>query len=177
MIRNAAILLLALFLTVFTGTLGLLVPSHVWLPHPLLPAVLFLGVTHDVSVIRGALLTFVMGYLFDLFSGNPMGLQTFVLMGTFATARYAGLRLFMRGTASRLGLTFAVGLLAGVTMLALRAIFELPPPFPVSGVSATVRHVVYPSLTTTLLALPVFALCQWANGLTGRRASADGVRL
>lgn len=177
MIRDVALGLLGLVITVVTGVVGLTVLSHVWLPHPILPVVLFLGVNSDISVVRGAILSFLFGYLLDVHSGNPMGLQTFVAMATFATARYAGFRFFMRGVFSKLLLTLVVSALAGFTILALRAIFETPPPFDAGGVQNTVLHVLPSAVSTTAVAIPVFALCEWVRGLFSNRQASSEVHV
>ena len=76
--------------------------------------------------MRGALVSFVLGYLLDSFCGNPMGLQTFVLTASFIVARGAGLRLFPQGRAFQVLLAFLIAIAFGATVLALRAIFEQP---------------------------------------------------
>jgi rod shape-determining protein MreD len=140
--RNAATLVLGFALLLVQAAVATILPLHPFTPNPLLPIVIYLGVHQDVSLLRGAFLSFFLGYLLDEFCGSPMGLLTFVTVATFMLARGAGLRLFLRGPLFQVGLTFAIGLLSGGTILALRTIFEPPEAFslamPTEGVMGTV---------------------------------------
>lgn len=113
-------------LLVVQTAVATLVPMHGFAPNLLLPIALLLGVNAHVHTVRGAALCFMLGYLFDLFCGNPMGLQTFVLVASFLVARGAGLRLLARGLAFQMFLTFLMAVAAGAVTLALRALFERP---------------------------------------------------
>ena len=84
-------------LLVLEAALGTLIPMHAFAPNLMLPIVIYLGVSPEVQIVRGALISFLLGYLLDSFCGNPMGLQTFVLAASFMVARGAGLRLFPQG--------------------------------------------------------------------------------
>jgi rod shape-determining protein MreD len=122
-------LLLILFgfsLLVLQTALGTLIPMHGFAPNLMLPIAVYLGVSGEVHLVRGALIIFLLGYLLDSFCGNPMGLQTFVLTASFVVARGAGLRLFPEGRLFQVLLSFLIALAFGATVLALRAIFEQP---------------------------------------------------
>ena len=172
--RNAALIALGFGLLVFQTAVGTLISVHPLAPNLLLPMVIYLGVSHDVHIVRGAAISFVLGYLLDSFCGSPMGLQTFVLVATFMVARGAGLRLFMRGPAFQILLTFFVGLLAGGTILALRAIFERPAPFPAGNAWTTVASLVIPSGVTALAAPLVFLAVRRVDALVARRREDAG---
>ncbi|MDD9938007.1 MAG: rod shape-determining protein MreD [Myxococcales bacterium] len=124
---SIGIILLGFSLLVLQTAVSTLVPMYSFAPNLMLPIAIFLGVSHDVHVVRGASLCFVLGYFFDAFCGNPMGLQTFVLVAGFMVARGAGLRFFPQGPAFQIFLTFLMAALSGATVLALRAIFEQQP--------------------------------------------------
>lgn len=128
--RNAGFLAFGFVLLVLQSALAAHVALHPFTPNLLLPIVIFLGVQHDVGILRGALTSFFLGYLLDEFCGSPMGLQTFVLVATFMVARGAGIRLFLRGSLFQVGLVFVASIVAGGTILALRAIFSPADPFP-----------------------------------------------
>jgi len=167
--RNLALIAFGFGLLVLQAVAATLVPVHAVAPNLLLPVVIYLGVSHDVHLVRGAALSFVLGYLLDSFCGSPMGLQTFVMVATFVLARFAGLRLFMRGVPFQVILTFVVSLLAGGTILALRAIFERPTPFPTSTALQMTLTVLGPSVTTALVAPFVFAAVRRVDGISVKR--------
>jgi len=128
--RNVAFIAFGFALLVVQSSIATRLSIHPLTPNLLLPMVIFLGVQQGVHVVRGALLSFLLGDLLDAFCGSPMGLQTFVLVATFMVARGAGIRLFLRGTLFQVVLVFVVALLAGGTILALRGIFSPPEAFP-----------------------------------------------
>lgn len=167
--RSAAFMLLGFGLLVLQAAAGVLLPLGDWAPNLVLPIVIFLGVTNDVHVVRGALLSFVLGYLLDTFCGSPMGLLTFVMVSTFLIVRGAGLNLFMRGPALQILTTFVFALIAGGTILALRAIFEPPAPFPLGDVTQTVASLSAGAATTAVAAPPIFAAIRRIDGLVTRR--------
>jgi len=156
--RNVAIVALGFVILLLQAAVSTLVPLRWLAPNLLLPVVIYLGVTHDLGIARGAALAFVLGYLLDSFCGSPMGLQTFVMVATFLAARGAGLRLFLRGPLFQIGLTFGVGVGSGATVLALRAIFEPPAPFPAGDVWQTSVSLVVPALVTAVFSPLVFGI-------------------
>lgn len=167
--RNAAFVLLGFLVLVLQSAISTRISLDVWSPNLLLPIVLYLGVSHDVHIVRGASLSFVLGYLLDSFSGSPMGLSTFVMVATFLVARGAGLNLLMRGQLFQIVLTFAFGVLAGGAVLALRAIFEPPAPFPITGVIGTVLTVGAGAAITGVLAPVMFFGIRKMDALVTRR--------
>jgi rod shape-determining protein MreD len=112
-----------LLLILETGV-STLVPLYGLAPNLMLPIAIFLGVSAEVHILRGALTSFALGYLLDSFSGTGMGLQTLVLTTTFMVARGAGLRLLPQGRAMQVLLCFMMAMTFGATVFALRAIFE-----------------------------------------------------
>lgn len=167
--RNLALIGLGFALLVLQAAVATLVSVYSFAPNVVLPMVIYLGVSHDVHLVRGAALSFVLGYLLDSFCGSPMGLQTFVLVATFILSRFAGLRLFLRGPLFQITLTFVVGVLAGGTILALRAIFEKPTLFPSTGSWSTIVTLLGPALATALIAPLVFVAVRRVDGLASRR--------
>lgn len=167
--RSAAFVLLGFALLVFQAAFGVLFPLGDWAPNLVLPIVVYLGVTNDVPVVRGAVLSFVLGYLLDSFCGSPMGLQTFVMVATFLIVRGAGLNLFMRGPALQIVAAFVFASISGGTILALRAIFEPPAPFPLGTALPTLRSLVAGAATTALVAPPLFTVIRRMDGLVTRR--------
>jgi rod shape-determining protein MreD len=168
--RSLVLILFGLALLVAQSAAATLLPLHEYAPNLLLPIVIFLGVSHEVPVARGAVLSFVLGYFLDAFCGSSMGLHTFILVATFMAARGAGLRLFFRGPAFQMVLTLVVSLAAGGAILALRAIFEKPAPFPTGHFEDVGWRLLGSSAFTALCAPLIFASVRRIEGLfTPRR--------
>jgi rod shape-determining protein MreD len=168
-VRNAALITLGFLLLVFQAALSTLIPIYAFAPNLVLPVVIYLGVTHEVHVVRGAVLAFILGYLLDAFCGSPMGLHTFILVATFIVARFAGLRFLMRGVFFQAALTFVVALLDGGTILALRAIFEKSSAWNADSVESTALTLLIPALSTALVAPVLFAVVRKIEGALVRR--------
>ncbi|MFW6050983.1 MAG: hypothetical protein ACODAU_07405 [Myxococcota bacterium] len=173
--RSASLVGLGFALLVLQSTLAVLVSWHPLEPNLLLPIVIFLGVSPDVNLVRGAAISFALGYLLDLFSGSLMSLQTFVMVSTFMLVRGAGLRLFLRGPVFQIVLTFVVGVLASGAVLALRAIFEVRPPFPAGAPAETLLSLAAPALVTAVTAPLVFLAAQRIDTVMVRRREDTGV--
>jgi rod shape-determining protein MreD len=167
------LLLFGFALLVVQAAVSTLVPLYSMAPNLMLPIAILLGVSPDVQIVRGTALCFALGYLFDSFCGNPMGLQTFVLVASFMVARGAGLRLFPQGPAFQIFLTFLMALLNGATVMALRAIFEQQP-IPGLGDAAGESGVTLlkSAATTALIAPLVFAGARRIGG-TGVTAKVE----
>ena len=167
--RSLSFVLLGFQLLVLQAAIGVLLPLGEFAPNLLLPIVIYLGVAGDLHIVRGAILAFVLGYLLDSFCGSPMGLQTFVMVATFLIARGAGLNLFMRGPILQAVITFGFGVVAGGSILALRAIFEPPAPFPLGSISDTVLALVTGAAVTGVAAPALFFVIRRVDGLVTRR--------
>ena len=144
-------------LLVCETALGTIIPIYRFAPNPALPIAIFLGVSAESQIVRGALISFTLGYLLDSFCGSPMGLQTLVLTASFLVARGAGLRLFPQGPVFQILMTFLMAFAFGATVLALRAIFEQRSA-PTMGESPreTLSTLLQSSATTALLAPLIF---------------------
>jgi rod shape-determining protein MreD len=169
-----ALVLLGFVLLVVQSTVATIVPTHLIAPNLLLPIAIYLGVSHDVWIVRGALLSFLFGALLDAFSGNPVfSLQTFAMVATFVLSRFAGLRLFLRGPVFQVILTFVVTLLAGGTIVALRAIFERQPPFAAATASYTAMSLIAPAITTAIVSPLVFMAVRRVDATPSRRREQE----
>jgi len=175
-LRSLALLALGFALLVLQSALTVVVPIYPFTPNLLLPVVIFLGVSHEVPVVRGALTSFVLGYLLDLFCGNLMSLQTFLCVATFMLSRGAGLRLFMRNPGFQVLLAFFVALMAGAATLALRGVFGTSVPFPAGGGWSTALSLLAPATATGVAAPLVFALVRRIDQVAGPRREADGAQ-
>jgi rod shape-determining protein MreD len=91
-------------------------------PSLVLPLVLFLGV-HEHSMARGAILTFILGYLIDLFAGAPIGLFTFIYVSIWWLSRITGVRLTTQTWLARVSLGFIFTIVEAAMVLILLAVF------------------------------------------------------
>lgn len=151
MAHGLSLVLFGFALLVLQSATATLLPSAAYTPNVLLPIAIYLGVAADVSMVRASGICFALGYFYDAFCGSPMGLQTFVMVASFMVARGAGLRLFPQGPAFQILLTAAMALLSGGTILALRAIFERPPPFVTADAGRNLMALLRFSGSTALL--------------------------
>jgi cell shape-determining protein MreD len=165
--QNLAIVIFGYVLLVIQTTLATLIPIQAMGPNLILPITLYLGVSQEIHIVRGAILSFILGYLLDSFSGYPIGLQTFVMTSAFMVARGAGLRLLLRGAAFQILMAFTVSLVAGVTTLALPAIFEGLTPL---GTYGQTLLILLSSATVTALLTPlIFVAIRKIRGWSGQR--------
>lgn len=167
--RNVVFVVLGFSLLVLQAAFSTLFPLQEWAPNLLLPIVIYLGVAHDVHVVRGASLAFVLGYLLDSFCGSPMGLSTFVMVSTFLVARGTGLNLFMRGPLFQISLAFVFCLVAGGSIFALRAIFDPPAPVPLPSPVSALWLLLSGATVTALLSPPIFLGVRRIDGLVTKR--------
>lgn len=172
MIRDAALLLTGFLLLSLQAALGSVVDVGVLMPSLTLPIVIYLGMVVDVSVARGAVLSFCLGLLFDSFSGNAMGPMTFVHEATFLVSRGVGFRLLMRGRASQVMITALAAFIGSVTVVALRSIFRTPTPFDATDYRHLVVAVLAPALSTGAFAPLVFQLTRLVDSLRKREETA-----
>jgi rod shape-determining protein MreD len=109
-------------------------------PSLALPLILFMGV-HEYSLVRGALIAFVLGYATDLLGIAPVGLYTFTYTAIFVLTRAVGVRLAAQTTMMQAVLAFAFTLLHSLMILMLLAIFGRDAWVPRSLYPMTIPHV------------------------------------
>jgi rod shape-determining protein MreD len=154
---SLAVIAVAYLLLIVETGLSTLVPLYGFTPNLMLPIAIFLGVSGEVHILRGALTSFVLGYLLDSFCGMGTGVQTLVLTATFMVARGAGLRLLPQGRAMQVVLCFMMALTFGATVFALRAIFEQSADVDFTeGAGTTLGSLLKSSAATALLSPVVF---------------------
>jgi rod shape-determining protein MreD len=124
-------------------------------PSLVLPLILFMGV-HEYSLVRGASVSFALGYLTDLVGMAPVGLYTSTYVALYVLARAAGVRLAAQTMWMQAALALAFTIVHSVMLLVLLAIF---------GRDAWVPRALYPMalphvLATAAVSPIVFRLCQ-----------------
>lgn len=167
--RGAMLCALGYGLLLLEGALSTVFATRPFTPNLVAPIILFLAVAPDVSLVRGVVVSFVVGYLLDLLAGNPMGLQTFVHVATFLVARGAGLRLVLRGPAFQAGLSFITMVIIGGAATALRAIFETHLPFAAHTPADSMARIFGVAVSTAVFAPLVFDLANRIESLGASR--------
>ena len=130
-------------------------------PSLLLPLIVFMGV-HEYALWRGALLSFGLGYLLDVFASAPIGLYTFTSVAIFVVSRVAGVRLAAQTVITKILLAFCFSLVEGVIIIILTAIFGGDAARPRALSSLVLPH----ALSTALSAPLVFSLAQRVHQAT-----------
>jgi rod shape-determining protein MreD len=159
--QSSIIIAFAVFALLLTQS----VFARVLAPYPFspylgLPFVFALGTAPGVRLVRGAVTSFAIGYLYDLFTGNPLGLHTFVFVVGYLTARLLGRLLSFRGVTFEMALTFALTLLCGGLLEVIRGF--TPGGMFWSGVALTVS-LLASAFATTLVAPVLFATARWID--------------
>jgi rod shape-determining protein MreD len=159
--RGSIIIVLGVFAMLLTQS----VFSRVLAPYPFapylgLPLVFAMGTAPGVKVLRGAATAFAIGYLYDLFTGNPLGLHTFVFVVGYLTASLIGYLLTLRGIAFEMVLTFVLTVLLG-------GLLELIRGFTPGGMAwdgVTLTSALFASAFATALVAPIlFAVVRWID--------------
>ncbi len=170
--RNSAFLALGVGLLILQGNLfRLLGPLHIAgaTPSLLLPLIVFMGV-HEYSIARGAALAFLLGYLLDVFAASPVGLFTFITVATFVVSRGAGVRLAAQTFLTKLALAFGFGLVEGVLIVVLTAIFGNDAARPRSLAYLVAPH----AISTAIFAPLVFRLAERVHAFTAAALPTSG---
>jgi len=158
---------------VLAGFLILLVQSafaRVLAPYPFapylgLPLVFALGTAPGVRVLRGAMTAFALGYLYDLFTGNPLGIHTFVFLVGYLLAWISGYLLSFRGVPFEMALTFALTFILGGLLEGVRA---FTPGGMTWGAGALLLALFGSALVTSIVAPVFFALARKLDPATDR---------
>jgi rod shape-determining protein MreD len=147
------------------------IPPAGLVPSLVLPLILFMGV-HEYSLVRGASVAFVLGYLTDLVGIAPIGLYTSTYVAIFILARGAGVRLAAQTMLMQVALALAFTLVHSVMTLVLLAIFGRDPWVPRTLYPLTLPHV----LATGVVAPFVFRLAHRIHLATMSSSTKDSAR-
>jgi len=139
-------------------------------PSLILPLVLFLGV-HEHSMARGAILTFIFGYLLDLFAGAPIGLFTFIYVSIWWLSRITGVRLTTQTWLSRVSLGFIFTIVEAAMVLILLAVFGSDTRRPLEISRSVLAHAASTALVAPFVLQLAFRLHQASISAS---SSADG---
>lgn len=141
-----------LFLTLQTTLLSSL-PIQRIRPDIVLILILFWGLTYPP--VQGGILSFFLGYLMDLFSGNSLGLYTFSRPLLFCLAELFKGRLYLEGVLSQFLFVFFFALFEGLLILTLLSALN---PVPLGNLYPLVFTFFFPQSFLTALITPVLFL-------------------
>jgi rod shape-determining protein MreD len=154
--RGSIIIVLLAFAMLLTqSAFARVLAPYPFSPYLGLPLVFALGTAPGVGVLRGAATAFALGYLEDLFTGNPLGLHTFAFVVGYLAAWLVGYLLSFRGVVFEMVLTFSLTVLLGGLIELIRGF--TPGGMSWSGVSLTIS-LFASSFATALVAPILFAL-------------------
>ena len=120
--RGSLLIVLIVFtMLLFQSAFARALAPHPFAPYLGLPFVFALGTGPGVRVLRGAATAFAIGYLYDFFTGNPLGIHTFVFVLGFLSAWLIGYLLSFRGVPFEMALSFVLTLLLGALLEGIRS--------------------------------------------------------
>jgi rod shape-determining protein MreD len=119
--RIVSTVIIALLLVLLQATVLELAPIQMITPACGILVVLYAAFSQQWSLSSVAVLAFVVGYLFDLVSGAPLGVHAFVYVMISQFARLLTTRLVVRGFVLTAGAAFVAALLGGVLVIVVRA--------------------------------------------------------
>ena len=107
------IVLIAFALLVTQSAFTRALSPYPFSPYLGLPLVFALGTAPGVRLVRGAATAFALGYLYDLFTGNPLGIHTFAFVVGYLASWLVGYLMSFRGVLFEMGLSFGLTILIG----------------------------------------------------------------
>lgn len=163
--RSALLVLTAFGLLLVQSVFARALAPYPFAPYVELPIVFALGTATGVRVVRGAATAFALGYLYDLFTGNPLGIYTFSFVVGYLGARLVGYLMSFRGVVFEMGLTFGLTLVVGGVVEVIRS---TGPAGMTWSAGAMVAALLASSLATALIAPFMFALVRRLDPATAR---------
>ena len=145
------VLLAAFAVLLVQSAFATLLAPYPFTPYLALPFVFALATAPGVRVLRGAVTAFALGYLYDLFTGNPLGMHTFVFVLGYLVAWLTGYLLSFRGVPFEMVLTFVLTLAVGTVVEGIRSFT----PGGVSWSTGALLLALFGSATATSLVAPL----------------------
>jgi rod shape-determining protein MreD len=168
-LRGSFRIILAVFAALLAQTaFGRVLAPYPFTPVLALPVVFALATAPGVRVLRGAVTAFFIGYLYDLFTGNPLGIHTFVFVVGYLVAWLVGYLFSFRGVPFEMLLTFVLSFALGGLLEAVRAFV----PGGMSWSASALTLSLFGSAIVTALVAPVgFAVTRRLDPAAERTAS------
>ena len=165
-LRSSVVLVLVAFgLLLVQSVFARVLSPYPFSPYLELPMVFALGTAGGVRVVRGAATSFALGYLYDLFTGNALGVYTFAFVVGYLLARLVAYFMSFRGVVFEMGLTFGLTLVVGATVELIRS---ASPGGMTWSSGALAASLFASSFATALVAPLLFALVRRIDPVMGR---------
>ena len=157
--RNSLILLIGFLLILVQSNLYRVldfIPINGLVPSLVLPVILFMGV-YEYALVRGASLSFALGYMCDVLGVAPVGLYTFTFVAMYLFARLIGVRFAAQTYVTQWFVSLIFTLIHSSLVIVLIAIFGR------GGRDSYVPRTVYVYALPHALSTPVFIFCWCIN--------------
>ncbi|MDH3727712.1 MAG: hypothetical protein OER77_09285 [Myxococcales bacterium] len=162
---SIVIVLIAFAMLLAQSSFARVLAPYPFSPYLGLPLVFALGTAPGVRLVRGAATSFVVGYLFDLFTGNPLGIHSLVFVIGYLASWLVGYLMSFRGVLFEMALTFVLTILIG-------GLIEIIRSFAPGGMAwdggALTLALFASAFATSLVSPLLFALVRWADPESAR---------
>lgn len=165
-VRSSILVVLSAFALLLTqSAFATVLSPYPFSPYLGLPLVFALGTSPGVRVVRGAATAFAIGYLYDLFTGNPIGIHTLAFVVGYLASWLTGYLMSFRGVLFEMGLTFGLTILIGGLVEIIRSF--VPGGMTWSAGALTIA-LLASSFATALVSPLLFALVRWIDPESAR---------
>ncbi len=126
MIDSIFIILLGFLLVVIQTTLFSFFPLNLLKVYFLLILTIYVGFYR--SPFKGIILSFILGSILDVFSGNPAGLFAFLRVLSCSLSKVLSRKIFLGGVLLQAGVVFTLCIVDSLAMVILMKAFQLGSP-------------------------------------------------
>jgi rod shape-determining protein MreD len=126
--RTLVVFLLAVLLLSVQSALHTMVPTAMPVPALALLAPMFAALSSRWSISRTVVLSFLVGYVFDLLSGTQTGVHALAMPVVGLIGVLLGMRLRVRGPFARTVMTLALTVVFGVVVMGTSRLGGVPAP-------------------------------------------------
>ncbi len=126
MIDSIFIILLGFFLAVIQTSLFSFFPLNLLKVDFLLILTIYVGFYR--TPFKGISLSFLLGNMLDVFSGNPAGLYAFLRVLSCSLSKALSSKIFLEGVLLQIGVVFALSIVDSLAMVMIMLAFQLGSP-------------------------------------------------
>ena len=165
-IRSTIIIVLIAFaMLLIQSAFARVLSPYPFSPYLGLPLVFALGTAPGVRLVRGAATSFALGYLYDLSTGNPLGIHTLAFVVGYLASWLVGYLMSFRGILFEMGLSFGLTILIGGLIEIIRSFV----PGGMAWGGGALAIALFASAFVTALVSPLlFVLVRWVDPESAR---------